>query len=295
VAENRPTPRKGAGIREFLRYYVLASARWRGRTVAGIITEVKRKSTCNREIRGSGQLLIDADELRWVLRHLARRELMVPLRKAWRLTREGRRKLALYDKQKEKSRDGKDRAARVLLGWMEPLRAGKVLDVGTGTGYLAFQVADQGYNVLGIDSGSFDYSKNSIKTARQEARAKGTGVQFRKVSLEGLRRGRARFDYVVASQAVHCMRDQPESIKAIYKLLRPGGAFLCMDLRVGLKGFLAHGWHAFLALSEEEWKKLLSGCGFEEPSFRKVNDYLIVKARKPPSRGAGARARQRSA
>ena len=176
-----------------------------------------------------------------------------------------------------------------------PLAVPFSLDVGTGDGYLAFRVADQGYNVLGIDSGSFDYSMNSIKTARQKARAKGTCVQFKKAFLAGLRRGRARFDYMVASQAVHCMRDQPQNIKVIYELLRPGGAFLCMDLHVGLRGFLQHGWHAFLALSEEEWKNLLSGCGFQEPSFRNANNYLVVKARKPPSRGTGARARKRGA
>jgi len=135
------TPRTGASIREFLRCHVLALARWRRRTVAGIISEIKRKSACNRQIRRSGQLLIDGEELAQVLGHLERQRLIASSGKAWRLTRKGRRKLALYDQQRERGQDTKDRAARILLEWMGPRRAGKVLDVGTGDGYLAWGYA----------------------------------------------------------------------------------------------------------------------------------------------------------
>lgn len=274
-------PRTGPSIREFLRYYVLVAAQRRRRTAAGIVSEIKRNSASNQEVRRSGQLLVDGDELGQVLRHLAMQKLIAPSGGTWRSTREGRRKLALYDRQKEKSRDRKNRAARVLLRWLEPRRAGKVLDVGTGDGYLAFQLAERGCRVLGIDSGSFDYSKDSIKTARQKAEAKGLRVEFRKVSVAALRRRRAKFQVIVASQAVHCMRDQPRCLRAIHSLLEPGGTFLCMDLRVGLKGFLEHGWHAFLAPSQEEWAELLPQCGFESPAFRRVGGYLVVKARRP--------------
>ena len=285
-------PRTGPSIREFLRYYVLVAAQRRRRTAAGIVSEIKRNSASNQEVRRSGQLLVDGDELGRVLRHLARQKLIAPSGRTWRSTREGRRKLALYDRQKENSRDSKNRAARVLLRWLGPRRAGKVLDVGTGDGYLAFQLAERGHRVLGIDSGPFDYSKNSIKVARQKAEGKGLRVEFRKMSVAGLRRRQARFQVVVASQAVHCMRDQPRCLKAICGLLEPGGTFLCMDLRVGLSGFLKHGWHSFLALSEEEWAELLPQCGFEEPAFRRVGGYLVVKARTPRTPKRSSRPRK---
>jgi len=57
-----------------------------------------------------------------------------------------------------------------------------------------------------------------------------------------------------------------------------------MDFQVGLKGFLQHGWHAFLAVSEEEWQALLSEYGFETPEIHKAGDYLVVEARKPRRR-----------
>jgi 2-polyprenyl-3-methyl-5-hydroxy-6-metoxy-1,4-benzoquinol methylase len=266
-----------------LRYYVLTAARRRRRTPAGILREIEKESGENREFRSSGQLVVDEDELARVLRQLARQKLITRSGQAWGLTRDGRCRLGRYDREKEKSRDSKDRAARALLRWMDPRRPGRVLDVGTGHGYLAFQLAEKGYRVLGIDSASFEYSKDSIRKAQEEAEGKGLPVEFRKLSVAGLRRKHARFDHVVASQAVHCMQDQPRCIKAIFGLLKPGGAFLCMDLRVGRKGFLEHGWHTFLSLSEEEWSELLPDCGFEEPAFRRRSGYLVVKARRSPS------------
>jgi 2-polyprenyl-3-methyl-5-hydroxy-6-metoxy-1,4-benzoquinol methylase len=291
MGTNTLTTRRGASIREFLRYYVLAAARRRRRSVAGIISEIKRNSADNQEVRRSGQLLVDDEELRQVMRHLARSQLLAPSGNLWSLTREGQKKLALYDERKENTHDSKDRAACLLLRWMGHLPSGKVVDVGTGDGYLAFRIADNGYKVLGIDSGCLEYSRNSIKAARQEAKARRMRVEFKRISVAELRRRQAKFDYAVSSEAVHCMRDQPACVKAIRDLLRPGGTFLCMDLHVGLQGFLEHGWHAFLALSKEEWRQLLLQTGFEELTFRRIGGHLIVKAQRPRAqrRGPGPR------
>jgi hypothetical protein len=53
-----------------------------------------------------------------------------------------------------------------------------------------------------------------------------------------------------------------------------------MDFLVGLDAFLHHGWHSFLALSRREWRQRLSENGFEEVTFRRAGDYLVVEARK---------------
>jgi hypothetical protein len=55
-----------------------------------------------------------------------------------------------------------------------------------------------------------------------------------------------------------------------------------MDFLVGLEGFLHHGWHSFLAISREQWHRLLPECGFTDVSCRKALDYLVVAARKRP-------------
>ncbi len=282
-------PRRGASIREFLRYYVLALLQRRGLTAKALVLAIKEDSADNRTYRPSGQLLVDGRDLDTVLAQLRRRGLIEPVRSKWRLTKAGRRKLASYERQKEKRPGGKEKAARRLLKLMGPCRPGQqVLDVGTGEGFLAFKVAEEGCRVLGIDSGSFDYSKDSIETATQKAESQGGQVEFRQTPVANLRGMDGTFDCVVTSQAIHCMKDQFRCIEAIYGHLKPGGMFLCMDFLVGLEGFLHHGWHAFLAISRKEWEGLLPQCGFEEPRTYKTGDYLVVSARKPLSRPEGS-------
>jgi len=156
-----------------------------------------------------------------------------------------------------------------------------VLDVGTGEGFLAFKVAARGVRVLGIDNGCFEYSKDSIRQARKEAQQHGGDVEFREAAVSDLAELNGSFDYVVSSQAIHCMDNQEACLRAVRDLLAPGGQFLCMDFAIGIRGFFAHGFHGFLAISREEWEQYLPGCGFEGVQVHEVQDYLVVAARKP--------------
>ncbi len=89
------------------------------------------------------------------------------------------------------------------------------------------------------------------------------------------------FDYVVASQAVHCMKDQRGCLEAIYHLLKREGKFISADLLVGLHCFFVHGFHCFLALSKEEWEQILAGYGYTNVKLHEVNDFCVVEAQKP--------------
>ena len=184
---------------------------------------------------------------------------------------------------------GKQRGARKLLSLVgTPKRPGWALDVGTGEGFLAFKLARRGFRVLGVDSGEFDYSKESIQRARQRTRRSGGRVAFCQADIsrvpEGVcgRRPPRRFALVTASQSIHCMRDQGRCLSTIFRLLRAGGRFLALDFSVGVKGFLEHGFHCFLAPTRGEWVELVSSVGFCDLSFHDAGDYLVVEARKPP-------------
>jgi len=279
-------PREGPCVREFLRYYVLVLLQERQRSDKQIRQAIKRQSRDNESYRSSGALVVGTRDLHLVLRQLRRRGLIEPSDEKWRLTVSGQERLSGYEKQKAPHPNGKERAARKLLKLMgEPGRGESVLDVGTGEGFLAFKLADRGYRVLGIDSGNFDYSKDSIRSAVEKAASRGGEVEFRETSVADLVGTHGSFDYVVTSQAIHCMQDQRQGVDAIYRLLKPGGAFLCMDFLVGLEGFLHHGWHSFLAISREEWRQLLPQFGFDEVACHKTGDYLVVRARKLSSAG----------
>ena len=282
--------RQGASIREFLRYYVLVLLRGDPTSDAEMRAAIESESEENRKYRPSGQLVVSRHDLRLVLGQLHRRGLISRASNGWSLTASGKARLARYAEQKEAHTNAKEGAARRLLQLIGPPGPGETaLDVGTGEGFLAFKLAERGYRVVGIDSGRFDYSRDSIQAAAREGESRDVEVQFREVPVGDLARSGERFDNVVTSQAMHCMRDQMQCLEAVYGLLKPGGAFVCMDFLVGLEGFMQHGWHSFLALSREEWKHLLPQCGFDEVSDHKVGDYLVVRAVKPaPAAGWSA-------
>jgi ubiquinone/menaquinone biosynthesis C-methylase UbiE len=242
---------------------------------------IRERSAENRDFRPSGQLLVEARDMRLVLGQLSRRGLISQGDRGWRLRAAGQNRLARYEEQRETELNGKQRAARKVVKLMgEPEPGQAALDVGTGEGFLAFKVADRGYRVLGIDTGGFDYSRDSIRSAIEEAKSRGGEVEFREISAAELAETDAGFAYAVTSQAMHCMEDQRQCLDAIHRLLEPGGEFLCMDFLVGVEGFLHHGWHSFLAISREEWEELLPEFGFTPPTCRKAGDYLVVRARR---------------
>lgn len=254
----------------------------KARSKREMVEEIRERSAGNRSYRSTGVLWPASSEVDRVLDELAAEELITPPKRGsrWRVTEQGEEALAAYEAQEEES-DGKERAAQKLMELLGPASSDTyVLDVGTGQGFLALRLAQRGFRVLGIDSGSFDYSKDSIQKAREQGRGEGGDVEFRQADIRRLDQADESFDRIVSSQAVHCMDDQLECIQAVHRLLKPGGRFLCIDFLVGVQGFLQHGFHCFLALSREEWVELLVEQGFADIRMYEMGDYLLVECRK---------------
>jgi ubiquinone/menaquinone biosynthesis C-methylase UbiE len=270
-------------IREFLTYYVLVLLAAERRTLQELVEEIRARSASNRSFRRNGALRVGTREMEGVMYSLADRgwvRLRPPGAK-WGITSAGRCARREMEQMSRGSSDSKGRAALKLIARLKEARRGSyVLDVGTGEGFLARRLAKRGFRVLGIDSGVFEYSKDSIEKARRGVGADHGMLEFRRADVTKVPRPRRGFDYVVSSEAVHCMKDQRECLKAVHRLLKPGGRFLSLDFLVGLEGFLAHGFHCFLALPREEWVRILPAIGFEDIHTQKVRDHLIVDARK---------------
>jgi SAM-dependent methyltransferase len=278
--------RSGPGIREFLEYYLLVLLSRRRRTAPELLEEISRRSKENQAYRKNGALCIERAEMEEVLRKLAHTKLInhEPKSRRWGgTTAAGDRERKRIEQQYEDVPDSKERAADELVTLVSASGSkGYVLDVGTGDGFMAFKVAARGLDVLGIDSGRFDYSKDSIEKARESTvPAMSKRVEFRRADVTELRGMDGAFDFVVASQAVHCMNNQVKCLEAIHRLLKPAGQFISADLSVGVKGFLKHGFHCFLAISPEEWERLLPQCGFEPPRIHDLDDFIVVQAQKP--------------
>ncbi len=275
--------RSGPSIREFLHYYVLVLLAEHSRTRRELIEEIRERSIGNRSYRSSGVLWVASVEMDKVLSNLLERgfiRLDSP-RGKWAITWHGRRARRRMEREKPSKSDTKERAAEKILALLEDAPSNSyILDVGTGEGFLAFKLAHEAFRVLGIDSCSLQYSKDSIEKAQEQARPEGGNVEFRQADIRHFDQPDDTFDYIVSSQAMHCMENPPECLKAIYRLLKAGGRFLCIDFLVGLEGFLAHGFHCFLAASREEWTEMLVEYGFGNIRMYELDDYLLVEAEK---------------
>lgn len=275
--------RIGPSIREFVRYYVLLLLAEENRTKRELIEEIRQRSIGNRSYRSSGILWVASAEMENVLSELLDRGFVEldSRRGKWAITWHGRRARRQMERENQSEADTKECAADKMLSLVEDTPCSSyILDVGTGQGYLAFKLAHEGLRVLGIDSCSLGYSKDSIEKAREQAQPEGGNVEFRQADVRHFDQPDDTFDYIVSSQAMHCMEDQRESLKAIYRLLKAGGRFLCIDYLVGTKGFLAHGFHCFLASSREEWAEMLVEYGFSNIRMYELDDYVLVEAEK---------------
>jgi len=274
--------RSGPSIREFLQYYLLVLLSEKAQSKQELVREIKERSADNRVYRPTGILWPASSDMDRVLDELAAEELVeLPGNgQRWQITASGKKAVARYEEQKQES-EGREKGAEKLIELLEAAPSGSyVLDVGTGGGFLALKLAERGFRVLGIDSGSFDYSKDSIQEAQQQAASQGGNVEFRQADIRKLAEPDSSFDYVVSSQAVHCMENQRECLQAIHRLLKPRGKFLCVDFLVGLQGFLAHGFHGFLAISPEEWVELLVEVSFGNIRMYEIGDYLVIESEK---------------
>ncbi|QNP76195.1 class I SAM-dependent methyltransferase [Streptomyces roseirectus] len=96
---------------------------------------------------------------------------------------------------------------------------GKVLDAGCGLGENAIMLADQGYEVTGVDG-----SPSAIEQAGQRASAHGVPVRFLVADATELHGVGTGFDTVLDSGLYHCLDAGQRSAyaAALHRVCRPG-------------------------------------------------------------------------
>lgn len=280
-----PEHKAGADIREFLEYYVLSILKEAPSTRKKMAKTIEEKSADNEKYRSGGTLRIVESDMDRVVRKLEEENFLVFADggRTLTLTGKGREALRRFERIKDECKDSKEEAASKLISILvsdanQKSKQVRVMDVGTGEGYLAFKLADAGFRVLGIDSSDFEYSKGSIKMATEKARGN-PNLKFKIADIRDVK-GMETFDYVVSSQSTHCMKKQKESVCSMCRLIRRGGLLLMSDFLVGLKGFFVHGFHCFLSPTKEKWEAILSACGCENVTIHEIDDFCVVEARK---------------
>jgi ubiquinone/menaquinone biosynthesis C-methylase UbiE len=102
----------------------------------------------------------------------------------------------------------------------------RILEVAPGPGYLAIELAKRGFNVVGLD-----ISKSFIEIASTNARHANVAVDFRLGNASQMPFESNAFDFIVCRAAFKNFSDPVGAIREMYRVLRPCGKALIIDLR----------------------------------------------------------------
>src|SRR4051794_6749044 len=123
-----------------------------------------------------------------------------------------------------------ERAAwdRILDLVIPPLSSGggplNALDVGSGTGFLALELAARGHRATGID-----FAPSMVARAREKAAAQGLAVRFEQGDAEQLPFPDGSFDLVISRHVLWTLPHPERALDEWLRVLRPGGRLAIID------------------------------------------------------------------
>ncbi len=140
-----------------------------------------------------------------------------------------------------------------------------VADLGCGEGYLTIEAARWARRVISVDR-----SAEVLTRARALAqRRKISNVTWKRGVLERLPIGDATIDLALLSQALHHADDPARALAEAWRILRPEGRVLVLDLRehgeAWVRPKLGDRW---LGFEDARLRALIAGAGFEDVTVR---------------------------
>jgi len=100
----------------------------------------------------------------------------------------------------------------------------RILDIGTGTGFLAILLADLGHEVVGVD-----LSSGMLEVAREKARKAGVKVEFRLGDAENLPFKDNSFDATICRHVLWTLPNPDKAIQEWSRVVRSGGKVVVID------------------------------------------------------------------
>ncbi len=102
----------------------------------------------------------------------------------------------------------------------------RILDVGTGTGFLALILAELGHKVVGVD-----LSRGMLQVAREKARRTGIDIVFELGDAENLPFDDSSFDAVICRHLLWTLPDPQRAVGEWSRVVRAGGKVVAIDGR----------------------------------------------------------------
>ncbi len=172
-----------------------------------------------------------------------------------------------YDRMGALLSFGQDpRWRRALVQAIAPRPGERMLDVATGTGLVALELAQRGAEVVGIDQ-----SEEMLATARAALERRPSlahRVRFIRGEAEALPFGDCEFDAVTFTYLLRYVDDRFATMRELSRVLRPGGRIGMVEFGVPGASALRAAWRVHTRVG------LPLAGGLVSPAWREVGRFL---------------------
>lgn len=160
---------------------------------------------------------------------------------------------------------------QLLLRIVPPL---VVADLGSGEGLLSELLARRCRKVIAVDNSEKIVAFGAAKAKRAGLK----NLEFRLGDLQEPPIEPQSVDLAVLSQALHHAADPAKAIKAVSRIVRPGGQVMILDL-------LQHNFEKAHELYGDQWLGFLESDlhqWLEQAGFRKIEITVVAREEQPP-------------